>query len=211
MKLSFSQRTTRREVAAITAIAALVLTQSMGTLTRMTLEFSQIRFLESLENSTGDEPSALSSPQETANTYRQQADRLLQQNRIGEAPEVLDWLKLREIEGYLSAKRGNSQPEGEVAPPSPAQPIEDSLSHGNEIQLGKELAALLAIPAARRTTQERQRIAQLIELQGQIRQRFNHFIRTNAVKAMQRHLNDTTREQNLRLTNLIFYLAMAIA
>ncbi len=202
MKLSFKERTTRREVTAITAVAALVLTQLLGTLTQITHEFSPIRFLESLENSTGDEPAVFSSPQETANSYRQKADRLLQQNRIGEAPEVLDWLKLREVEAYLSAQRGNPQPDATVAPPSPAQPIEDSLSPGNEIQLGKELTALLAIPEAQRTAQERQRIAQLIELQGQIRQRFNHFIRTHAVKAMQRHLNDTTREQNLRLTNL---------
>ena len=44
-----------------------------------------------------------------ADTYRHLANLLLQQNRVLEAQEVLDLLKLQELDDYLRNVRGNKQ------------------------------------------------------------------------------------------------------
>ena len=80
--------------------------------------------------------------------------------------------------------------------------IEDNTIQGKEIQLGKELTALLKITESNRTAKEQERIAELVKIQAQIGNNFHQFIRTDAVRALTRNLNETTQEQNLRLVNL---------
>ena len=111
---------------------------------------------------------------------------------------------VRKPEHHLSKARGNQPTDSRVDFPSQNQQLiaEYNASSGKEIQLGKELTELLKTPESKRTSAQQQRITLLVELQQQIRQQFNHFIRTDAIKELVQQLNETSQGQNLPLSNL---------
>ncbi|BAY82083.1 hypothetical protein NIES267_15610 [Calothrix parasitica NIES-267] len=96
-----------------------------------------------------------------ASTYRNLANLLIKEDRILEAQQVLDLLKIQELENYLTNVRGSGEklvilkPEEEILK-------EYSLLQESAINLGIELTKLRKIPAKDRTETQKQRIAELV-------------------------------------------------
>ena len=136
-----------------------------------------------------------------ADTYRRLADLLLQQNRVLEAQQVLELLKIQELDDYLGNVRGDNQ---SLYSLPQEQEIQDSLSAiiNREISLGKELTQLEQIPVANRTATQQERILELRNIQQQIRQKFNQFIRSETVTNLIAQLSYNIRRQSLDLESL---------
>ncbi|MGC9525847.1 MAG: CHAT domain-containing protein [Limnospira sp.] len=139
-----------------------------------------------------------------AATYRRLSDLLLQQNRVLEAQQVLDLLKVQELEDYLKNVRGNQQTSQGVELLPQEQQIYEAYAVSQEraIQLGRELARLRQIPPGDRTEGQQERIAEIDRIQQQIRQNFNEFIRSPEVAARIQELSTASGGQNIDLPNL---------
>ncbi|MBE9125196.1 MULTISPECIES: CHAT domain-containing protein [unclassified Coleofasciculus] len=214
MKLTVSQRNSLAEVLTVTTVAALALSNPLKAFTETARYFAQMHPIAVNLPSVGvhsrtllevsDKHPSILPHQKTASAYRQEADRLLQQHQVSEARQIIELLEVTELENYLSNGRGHQSTDSGVNEISPAEPVrvENNASQGREIQIGKELTALLKIPESQRTVEEQQQIAQLVKWQSQIVQRFNEFIHTDTVKSVRKQLTETTQEQNLPLTHL---------
>ncbi|MEG3890050.1 tetratricopeptide repeat protein [Microcoleus sp. Z1_A1] len=140
-----------------------------------------------------------------ADTYRLLADLLLQQDRVLEAQQVLDLLKIQEIEDYLRSVRGNEQ----TAQGIPLTPQEQQIRNrhneilNREIQLGRKLAELEKITPANRTSQQQQEIANLRQMQQEMRGTFNEFINSPEIVAIVRQLSPRVQTVNLAQLNNI--------
>jgi len=137
-----------------------------------------------------------------AHTYRRLADILLQQDRILEAQQILDLLKVQELEDYLRNVRGGQQ---ELIV---LRPEEEILQRYNElqktaIQVGKELTELRQLKAkSSLSPAQEQRLGQLVELETQINRQFNEFIESEAIQQLTEQLSRTAQKQNLNLEDL---------
>ncbi|NEQ42059.1 MAG: CHAT domain-containing protein [Leptolyngbya sp. SIOISBB] len=139
-------------------------------------------------------------PQTFAGTYRALADLLLTQDRVEEARQVMDLLKVQEIDEYL-----NDLPEPDVAPLGvAASPAETQLVglYDQTVAQGQELAKLRQIPPSDRTAQEQNRIATLVSAQQNQVTDFNQFIQSPEVQQLIQDLNTTSQGQNLNLRDL---------
>ncbi|MEG4272327.1 MULTISPECIES: tetratricopeptide repeat protein [unclassified Microcoleus] len=140
-----------------------------------------------------------------ADTYRRLADLLLQQDRVLEAQQVLDLLKIQEIEDYLRSVRGNEQ----TAQGIPLTPQEQQIRNrhneilNREIQLGRKLAELEKITPANRTSQQQQEIANLRQMQQEMRGTFNEFINSPEIVAILQQLSPRVQTVNLAQLNNI--------
>lgn len=134
-----------------------------------------------------------------ADTYRRLADLLLKQNRVSEAQQVLDLLKVQEVDEYLRNVRGNDQ----TAKGVDFLPQEQQISqkYSQAVQLGKELAQLRSIPDSQRTPIQQQRIAELERMQQQQKPELNEFVRSPDVVALVQQLNQKSKRENLNLPN----------
>ncbi len=140
-------------------------------------------------------------PQTFATTYRTLADLLLQQDRVAEAQQILDLLKVQEVDDYLDdVPDADAEPLGEAA----LQPAETQLLelYDQTVADGRELAQLRRIPRSQRTVTQQDRIAALVTSQQNKRAEFNDFIESPEVKALVTELSDTSRQQNLNLQDL---------
>jgi CHAT domain-containing protein/tetratricopeptide (TPR) repeat protein len=123
-----------------------------------------------------------------ADTYRHLADLLLQQNQVLEAQQVLDLLKIQEVDDYLHNVRGNEKTNQGIS----LNPQEQKIDNYNktilnqEIQLGRELAELEKISTPNRKPDQEQRIADLRIIQQQIARRFKEFINSPEVERLRR-------------------------
>src|SRR5919202_807668 len=139
-----------------------------------------------------------------AGRYRRLADLLLRQNRVLEAQQVLDLLKVQELDDYLRNVRGNQlTQQGVDYLPSEQQLLtqfNNKLS--SVVQLGKELNELQTIPQAERTPQQEQRRRQLEANQRETLREFANFIRSPEIVASVQQLNRTTGRENLDLKSL---------
>jgi CHAT domain-containing protein len=139
-----------------------------------------------------------------ADTYRRLADLLLQQDRVLEAQQVLDLLKVQELEDYLQNVRGTQQTAQGIPLNPQERQINDNYNQilNQEIQLGRELAELQKIPLADRTPEQQQRIAQLNQIQQEINGKFLQFINSPEIITLVQQLSPSTREQNISLNQL---------
>ena len=139
-----------------------------------------------------------------ADTYRQLANLLLKQNRVLEAQQVLDLLKVQEVRGYLGNVPNTNQAAQDVNLLSTEQRVGTQYSaiQDKVIALGQELTALRNIPEANRTPAQQQRITELVKNEETIRQEFNSFMKSPAVVALTQQLRITGAGQNLALENL---------
>jgi CHAT domain-containing protein len=132
-----------------------------------------------------------------ADDYRHLADLFLQQNRILEAQQVLDLLKVQELDDYLRNVRGTRGTAQGVPNLPPEQRIEDSYQEilDKAIAIGKELTQLRH--KGNRTPQEEQRLTQLVKAQETIIADFNTFIESDEVLALVAKLTPKTRNPDL--------------
>jgi len=116
-------------------------------------------------------------------TYRELADLLLKADRILEAQQVLDLLKVQELNNYLNTVRGDVQ-ELYVLPPETEILKKYGALQTSAIALGQNLATLRVIPEASRTQSQQQEIDCLVKLQDELNQQFNAFTRSPEIKAL---------------------------
>lgn len=117
-----------------------------------------------------------------ADTYRKLADLLLQQDRVLEAQQVLDLLKVQEIQDYLRrGVRGTEQTaEGIYLLEAEKQVF---ARFDNLLQQGSRLAELEAIPPEDLTPEQREEYLQLEQTRRQIKATFTEFLELPDVKA----------------------------
>ncbi|MBW4549552.1 MAG: CHAT domain-containing protein [Aphanocapsa sp. GSE-SYN-MK-11-07L] len=165
-----------------------------------------VNLTESLRNDIRGLPQEIQQTytQTVADHYRRLADLLLQQDRVLEAQQVLDLLKVQELEDYLRNVRGNAQTAKGV---DVLQPERQILAKYNElqktaIQLGEEQSQLLKIPEGSRTPAQQQRIEQLVGLQREQSGQFNLFIKSPEIVAYTKQLSYEAQEQTVKLSQL---------
>lgn len=162
-----------------------------------------VNVYESIRQSIQKLPTKLqkSYTQSVANTYRSLADLLLQQDRVLEAQQVLDLLKVQELDDYLRNVRGTGQ---QLIILRPEQEIlqKYNLLQKNAIQLGQELTKLRQIPETSRTPAQQQQITQLVQLQEELNKQFNQFINSPDVVKLVNQLTREVKRQNIDLGDL---------
>lgn len=134
--------------------------------------------------------------QTVAGIYRNLADLLLRQNRVLEAQQVLDLLKIQELNNYLRNVRGYRQNLYEL-------PAEQAILEKfgklkiSAIQAGQELSSLQTIPDANRTPAQKAQIQSLVQLQQELNQQFNQFIHSPEVENLAKQLTPAVVHQSL--------------
>ncbi|MEM8605032.1 MAG: CHAT domain-containing protein, partial [Cyanobacteria bacterium P01_H01_bin.121] len=136
--------------------------------------------------------------------YRNLADLLLQSDRILEAQQVLDLLKVQELEGYLRDVRSSATqlPGVEVLQPEQSILKQYNQQQTTAIALGQELSQLREIPAEQRTSDQQQQLTELVQLERDINAQFNTFIESEAIQSLVDRLSRTAQRQNLNLEDL---------
>ncbi len=139
-----------------------------------------------------------------ADTYRLLADLLLQKNRVTEAQQVLDLLKVQELDNYLKNVEGNEQTamgiklllqEKEVLDNYDA--IQDKAALVNE-----ELTKLQNILPAERSLAQQQQINKLEAQQQEVKAEFNNFISNEEIVKIVQQLKDKTGGESIDISNL---------
>lgn len=139
-----------------------------------------------------------------ADTYRHLADLLLQQDRVLEAQQVLDLLKIQEIDDYLHNVRGKEKTAQGIDLNLQERQIDDSYKKSilnKEVKLGKKLTELEKIPVLKRTPEQQQQVEYLRQILEKISQKFNEFINSPEIVAYVQQLSRVTKE-NLNLDDI---------
>ena len=137
-----------------------------------------------------------------AHTYRQLADLLLQHDRILEAQQVLDLLKVQELEDYLRNVRGDAKKLEYL------RPEDEILKQYSELQktmieIGRELTELRKLDGKNALSlTQKQKLEKLDELERNINRQFNEFIESKLVQDQVTQLSRTASKQNLNLEDL---------
>ncbi|NJR75423.1 MAG: tetratricopeptide repeat protein [Scytonema sp. CRU_2_7] len=129
-----------------------------------------------------------------ADNYRRLADLLLQQDRVLEAQQVLDLLKIQELNDYLRDVRGNEKTSKGVESPSPEQSINQGLKAiaDKQIQISRQLSELQKIPPTNRKPEEKEKI---VALEANLLTEFNQFIDSPEVNAWLEQLSPKALQQ----------------
>ena len=140
-----------------------------------------------------------------ADDYRALANLLLKQDRVIEAQQVLDLLKIQELDDYLRNVRSNKQTqEGIDYLPQEKQLLEQYNTKITQVvQLGKELEELQKITLENRTTQQEKRLQEIEIAQRQFIQDYLDFINSPEILTLSQQLNQNTRGENLNPQSLI--------
>jgi CHAT domain-containing protein len=139
-----------------------------------------------------------------AKDYRALAALLLQQDRVLEAQQVLDLLKVRELKDYLKTVRGSAQTARGIHYLRPEQQILTRYNelHKNAIQLGQELGQLRGVTEAKQTPAQQERIAQLTQLEEDLNRQFNDFARSSEIVGYLKQLTFEIQQQTVSLSDL---------
>lgn len=134
-----------------------------------------------------------------ADTYRDLADMLLQQNRVLEAQRVLDLLKVQELDEYLNNVQRSSQTQGGV---DFWQVETDLLAlYQQVLNQATELAQLETQSPATRTAAEQQRLDELQAMRRQAESWFFGFLDDPLVIETVDQIRASTRGRNLEPEN----------
>lgn len=137
-----------------------------------------------------------------AKAYRDLADLLLQQDRVLEAQQVLDLLKVQELDDYFGNIRGGGQ---QIEFLRPEQEI---LKKYNElqktaIQIGSEITELAKLDSKNALTpSQQQQLAKLKQLERAINVQFTAFVTSEEIQRLAEKLARSTGNQNVRLEEL---------
>ncbi len=193
------------EATTLNNIAALLSQQNQPELAIVFYKQS-VNLIESLRDEIRTLPPEVqqSYAQTVAFTYRALANLLLQQDRVLEAQQILDLLKVQELEDYLSQVRGNTETQKGVVVLKAERAILDKFnaSQKNVIQLGQELTQLRQLRQGERTLAQQKRIDQLVKLQNNLNQDFNQFIDNAEVQTALEQLSRTAQRQSVDLADL---------
>jgi CHAT domain-containing protein/tetratricopeptide (TPR) repeat protein len=136
--------------------------------------------------------------------YRKLADLLLQQDRVIEAQQILDLLKIQEAANFLGPVRGNTSTATGITMLPPEQQIQKqyALLLQQSIRVGKELAVLNNIDKNNRTTAQNDTLQQLIKQEQQLLRAFISFIESNEIRDLVDQLSREVRTQMPALEQL---------
>ena len=138
-----------------------------------------------------------------ADTYRALADLLLQGDRVLEAQQVLDLLKLQELDDYLQDVRGRSESAtGIDYLPAERELLEDyDRLQESTLAFVRELTELERSPGAL-TPAQQQRLVELDTRRRQLVREFVAFTRNPEIVALTQQLQQTSDRQTLGLDRL---------
>ncbi len=130
-----------------------------------------------------------------APVYRRLADLLLQQDRVIEAQQVLDLLKVQEADDYLKNVRGNEQ----TAKGVEYQPVERQM-----IALNIELADLQVLESqGKLTLPQKERLTALVNQEKEANRQFSAFLNSAEVQKLTTELNNDIQQQNVNLKAVV--------
>lgn len=125
--------------------------------------------------------------------YRDLAELLLKQNRILEAQQVLDLLKVQELDDYLKNVRGNLETAKGIELLAPEQRFltDYTAIQNRSIQAGKEQFDILKLTKANRSPQQIQRLSELLDVQERSSQQLNIYVQSPAVVTILNQINQS--------------------
>ncbi len=128
-------------------------------------------------------------------TYRTLANLLIAQDRVLEAQQVLDLLKVEELQTYFQQVRASAASRQGVAllPPEERFYQEFINIQNRAVRAGEELIPLQNTPEERRSSEQQRRIAELLTLRSQAWEQLGSLIASPAVRAIVQQLAATTR------------------
>ncbi len=138
--------------------------------------------------------------QTVADSYRALASLLLEKNRVMEALQILDLLKVQELQDYVRNVQGNERTvKGIELFPQEQKIIQDYTAiQAPVIRLGAELADLRKLQT--RTPTQQQRIQEIEKIQAKTNQQMSEFLKSPAVVALSQQIQQTAPQQNLTLS-----------
>ncbi|MEA5530716.1 CHAT domain-containing protein, partial [Dolichospermum sp. UHCC 0684] len=138
--------------------------------------------------------------QTVADSYRALASLLLEKNRVMEALQILDLLKVQELQDYVRNVQGNERTvKGIELFPQEQKIIQNYTAiQAPVIRLGTELADLRKLQT--RTPTQQQRIQEIEKIQAQTNQQMSEFLKSPAVVALSQQIQQTAPQQNLTLS-----------
>jgi CHAT domain-containing protein/Tfp pilus assembly protein PilF len=130
-----------------------------------------------------------------APVYRRLADLLLQQDRVIEAQQVLDLLKVQEMDDYLKNVRGNEQ----TAKGVEYQPVERQM-----MALNIELSDLQVLESqGKLTLPQKERLTTLVNQEKEANRQFSAFLNSAEVQKLTTELNKDIQQQNVDLKAIV--------
>ncbi|MEO1428845.1 MAG: CHAT domain-containing protein [Cyanobacteria bacterium J06633_8] len=137
-------------------------------------------------------------------TYRNLADLLLKQNGIQEAQQVLDLLKVQEVEEYLHNTQQAKTQRVEDYLLAPEKIILEKYNQQSKtaIEIGQELSKLQEIPFIQRTSEQEARITELIVFQQDLNKQFNQFAQQEDIVQLLQQLTPEARSQIVDIKSL---------
>jgi CHAT domain-containing protein len=137
--------------------------------------------------------------QTVAGTYRRLASLLLEKNRVMEALQVLDLLKVQELQDYVRNVKNEKDKKKIELFPQEQKIIQDYTAiQAPVIRLGTELADLRKLQT--RTPTQQQRIQEIEKIQAKTNQQMSEFLKSPAVVALSQQIQQTAPQQNLTLS-----------
>jgi CHAT domain-containing protein/Tfp pilus assembly protein PilF len=134
-------------------------------------------------------------------TYRVLVDLLLQQDRVMEALQVLDLLKVQDLQDFLKDVKGNERTALGVEMLPQEQKIinQYNIIQNQAIQLGRELIDLRKLPTP--TTSQQQRLKEIEQIQQQVNQQLTAFLQSPSTIALTNQIQQTAAQQNTTLSS----------
>ncbi|MGI0494685.1 CHAT domain-containing protein, partial [Alkalinema pantanalense CENA528] len=138
-----------------------------------------------------------------AKTYHRLADLLLEHDRILEAQQVLDLLKVQEIEDYLRNTRSSDADQLIILKPELEILKRYEQLQKNATEIANSLAKLRQLNTQNALSpSQTQELAQLVKLESDINRQFNQFIDSPPIQTLLGQLTRTAAQQNLNLEDL---------
>ena len=126
-------------------------------------------------------------------TYRDLANLLLKQNRILEAQQVLDLLKVQELDDYLKNVRGNSETAKGIELLESEQRffVDYSAIQNRYIQAGKDSLDIYKFTPLNRSLEQKQRLRELISLQESASRQLSNYVESPAVSSILKQIGQS--------------------
>ena len=133
-------------------------------------------------------------------TYRDLADLLLKQNRVLEAQQVLDLLKVQELDDYLKNVRGNSETAKGIELLESEQRfiVDYSAIQNRYIQASKESVDIYKLTQSNRSLEQKQRLRELVFLQERTLRQLDSYVQNPSVSSILKQIGQSgDRASNL--------------
>ncbi|MCL1489763.1 MAG: tetratricopeptide repeat protein [Pseudanabaena sp. Salubria-1] len=141
------------------------------------------------------------------NGYQSLADRLLQKDRVMEALQVLDLLKVQDLQDFLKDVKGNDRTAlgVEMLPQEQKFLDEYNTIQDRAVKLGGELTELRKLQTL--TPSQQQRLNEIEQIQQQVNQQLIAHLQSDSTKTLIAQLQQTAAKQN---TNLNAYKDLSV-